>query len=389
MPASRLDVLTRPLDPDSGTVPYGEETCVDYGIAFPSYVDAWRDVAAAEAAGFTHAWFFDSQLLYSDVYATMALAAQHSSRIILGTLVAIPSNRIPAVTASAVATINYLAPGRVILGLGTGNTGRNAMGLPAVPIAEFREYTQQVRGLLQGDEVLIREGERERWIRLLHPDRGGFININDAIPIYLAATGPKALAATGELADGWVRNAFTPQLASGFEAIRAAAAAVGRPTDKLYTVGLTGGCVLRAGESLMSPRVIERVGPAALGGTHGIWESQYGLGASMGLRDPDAAAAYHRYIEEYGDARGSKPDRRYLDVHTGHMVFLKPEEDQFIDETKVGNTLTGTPAQIIDRLEQLEAAGIDNIAIACMNAAGARELVADFGREVIAKRSHT
>ncbi len=285
----------------------------------------------------------------------MALAAQHSSRITLGTLVAIPSNRIPAVTASAVATINYLAPGRVILGLGTGNTGRNTMGLPAVPIAEFREYTQQVRGLLQGDEVLIREGERERWIRLLHPDRGGLINIDDAIPIYLAANGPKALAATGEVADGWVRNALTPQLASGFEAIRAAAVAAGRPTDKPYTVGLTGGCVLRDGESLTSTRVIERVGPGVLGGLHGIWESHYGPGANMGLQDPDAAAAYHRYI----------------------------------DETTVGGTLTGTPAQIIDRLEQIEAAGIDNIAIACTDAAGARDLVADFGQEVIAKRSRT
>ena len=182
---------------------------MDYGIAFPSYIDAWRDAAAAEAAGFSHAWFFDSQLIYSDVYATMALAAEHTSRIKLGTLVAIPSNRIPAVTASAIATINYLAPGRVILGLGTGYTGRNTMGLPAVPAAEFREYTQQVRGLLQGDEVLIREGTRERWIRLLHPDRGGFINIEDAIPIYLAANGPKALAATGELADGWVTGALT------------------------------------------------------------------------------------------------------------------------------------------------------------------------------------
>lgn len=361
---------------------------MDYGIAFPSYIDAWRDVAAAEAAGFTHAWFFDSQLLYSDVYATMALAAQQTSRITLGTLVAIPSNRIPAVTASAIATINYLAPGRVILGLGTGNTGRNTMGLPPVRIAEFREYTQQVRGLLHGDEVLIREGERKRWIRLLHPDRGGFINIDDAIPIYLAANGPKALAATGELADGWVRNAFTPQLASGFEAIRAAAAAAGRPTDKPYTVGLTSGCVLRDGESLTSTRVIERVGPNVLGGLHRIWESHYGPGATVGPQDPDAAA-YQRYIEGYGDARGSKPDRRYLDVHTGHMAFLKPQEDQFIDESAVGGTLTGTPAQIIDRLEQLEAAGIDNIAIGCTDAAGARDVVAEFGQEVIAKRSRT
>ncbi len=360
---------------------------MDYGIAFPSYIDAWRDAAAAEAAGFTHAWFFDSQLIYSDVYATMALAAEHTSRIKLGTLVAIPSNRIPAVTASAIATINYLAPGRVILGLGTGYTGRNTMGLPAVPAAEFREYTQQVRGLLQGDEVLIREGTRERWIRLLHPDRGGFINIEAAIPIYLAANGSKALAATGELADGWVTGALTPQLASGFDAIRDAAAAAGRATDKPYTVGLTGGCVLRDGESLSSPRVIERVGPNALGGLHAMWESHFGPGANLGLKDPDAAAAYHRYIEEYGDARGSKPDRRYLDVHTGHMVFLKPREEQFVDETTIGRTLTGTPAQIIERLEQLEAAGIDNIAMACTDAAGARDLIADFGREVIAKRS--
>ena len=49
---------------------------MDYGIGIPSYIDAWREVQAAEAAGFTNAWFYDSQLIYSDVYATMALAAQ-------------------------------------------------------------------------------------------------------------------------------------------------------------------------------------------------------------------------------------------------------------------------------------------------------------------------
>ncbi len=360
---------------------------MDYGIAFPSYVDAWRDAAAAEAAGFSHAWFFDSQLIYSDVYATMALAAEHTSRIVLGTLVSIPSNRLSAVTASAMGTINYLAPGRVVLGLGTGYTGRNTMGLPAVPVAAFREYTQQVRGLLQGEEVLIREGERERWIRLLHPDRGGFINIEDEIPIYLAANGPRALAVTGELADGWVTGALAGPLATGFEAIRAAAAAAGRPTEKPYTVGLISGCVLREGESLTSPRVIERIGPNALPGLHAMWESHYGPGANLGITDPDAAAAFHRYIVEYGDARGSKPDRRYLDVHTGHMVYLKPGEEQFINEDSIRATLTGTPAQIIERLEEMEAAGIDNVAIACTDAAGARDLIADFGREVIAKRS--
>ena len=54
---------------------------MDYGIAIPSYINAWKDVQAAEKAGFTHAWFFDSQLIYSDVWATMALAAENTIKI--------------------------------------------------------------------------------------------------------------------------------------------------------------------------------------------------------------------------------------------------------------------------------------------------------------------
>ena len=84
--------------------------------------------------GFTHAWFYDSQLLYSDVFVCLALAAEHTKRIKLGPGVAIPSNRIEPVTAHSIATINLLAPGRAMLGIGTGFTGRNTMGLPPVPL---------------------------------------------------------------------------------------------------------------------------------------------------------------------------------------------------------------------------------------------------------------
>src|SRR5690554_4238616 len=125
---------------------------MQFGIAFPPYVDAWRDAEIAEANGFTHVWFYDSQLLYADVYAMMALVASHTKTLTLGTLVSIPSNRIAPVTASAVATINALAPGRVILGLGTGFTGRNTMGMPALPVATLERYVTQVRGLLAGED---------------------------------------------------------------------------------------------------------------------------------------------------------------------------------------------------------------------------------------------
>jgi 5,10-methylenetetrahydromethanopterin reductase len=371
---------------------------MDYGIAIPSYIDAWREVKAAEEAGFTHAWFYDSQLIYSDVYATMALAAQHTRRIRLGTLVAIPSNRLAPVTASAIATINQLAPGRVILGLGTGYTGRNTMGLPSVPVTLFKEYTKQVRGLLRGKDMLFREGARQRWIRLIHADHETFINIKDPIPIYLAANGPKALEAVGELADGWVTvGAATRNLDHDFAAIRQAAEHAGRSTAKPYTVALTSGCVLREGESLMSDRVIAQVGPNTLPRLHAMWEASYGPGADLGIRNNPALAAqynytalaaeYQAYIQGYSKTNGTPLDRLYLDVHRGHMVFLKPGEQRFVTQEVLAHTLTGRGPEIIERLEVMEAMGVDHVAISVTGATGACDLIEDFGREVIAKRT--
>ncbi len=362
---------------------------MDYGIGIPSYIDAWREVQAAEAAGFTHAWFYDSQLIYSDVYATMALAAQNTSRIKLGTLVAIPSNRIAPVTASAIATINKLAPGRVILAMGTGYTGRNTMGLPQMPVSRLKEYAQQVRGLLNGEDVLYREGDRERWIRLVHADHESFINIKDTIPIYLAANGPRALEAVGELADGWVTTLRArSNLDGNFASISDAASRAGRSTAKPYTVALTYGCVLREGESLTSDRVIARVGPSVLPGTHAQWEATYGPGADLGMQpNTEMGDAYEAYIQEYASARGTPSDRLYLDVHRGHMVFLKPGEEQFATEDAISRSLTGTGTEVIEKLERMEASGIDNVAISVTDAEGARDLIQDFGREVISKRA--
>lgn len=361
---------------------------MDYGIGIPSYIDAWREVQAAEAAGFTHAWFYDSQLIYSDIYATMALAAQNTSHIKLGTLVAIPTNRIAPVTASAIATINKLAPGRVILAMGTGYTGRNTMGLPQMPVNRLREYAQQVRGLLNGEDVLFRDGDRERWIRLIHADHGDFINIKDPIQIYLAANGPRALQAVGELSDGWVTTLRArSDLGSDFATISDAAARAGRGTAKPYTVALTYGCVLREGESLTSERVIARVGPSVVPGVHAQWEASYGPGADLGMQpNSEIGDAYEAYIQEYASTSGTQSDRLYLDVHRGHMVFLKPGEEQFATQEVLARSLTGTGTEVIEKLERMEASGIDNVAISVTDAEGARDLIQDFGREVIAKR---
>ena len=88
----------------------------------------------AEELGFSHAWFYDTQMLNADPFVAMAAAAMVTEKIHLGTGVLIPANRIAPVTANALASLNTLAPGRIHLGISTGFTARRAMGLGAVKL---------------------------------------------------------------------------------------------------------------------------------------------------------------------------------------------------------------------------------------------------------------
>jgi Luciferase-like monooxygenase len=98
----------------------GEYTAMDFGIICLASVEARKDVAFAEASGFTHAWIADSQMVWADAYKCLALCANDTRKIKLGTNVTNPSSRIAPVTACNFATLNVLAPGRVIMGIGTG-----------------------------------------------------------------------------------------------------------------------------------------------------------------------------------------------------------------------------------------------------------------------------
>lgn len=356
---------------------------MDFGITFPTYIRAWEDARMAEDYGFSHAWFYDSQMLYSDVYASMALVATHTRSIKIGTLVSILGNRIAPVTAHSIATINELAPGRVILGVGTGFTGRNVMGMPPIKLKVMREHVGIIRDLLAGRDALYREGDIERSIRFLHPDHG-YINIKDPIPIHMASNGPKALKLVGEIADGWVTIGLDPAtLKSGISQIKASAAAAGRPIDTVYTTNLTGGCVLRPGESMTSPRVIREAGAFALVLLHTNWDP---VEMTIGpFAPPSIAPLAKRYFEEHIMTMKTPMDKRFQEIHLGHLCFVRPGEEKYITpELLKISTLTGSPGEIIDRIHELEEAGVTNLAL---NVCGtdARELIRDFGREIIAK----
>ena len=109
--------------------------------------------AHAEALGYDSVWVTDSQMLFSDCYAVLALAARQTSRLRIGPGTAICGTRIPPVQVAAMATLNRIAPGRVFLGIGTGNTALRSMGQRPMRIAEFAEYLCVLSALLRGEAV--------------------------------------------------------------------------------------------------------------------------------------------------------------------------------------------------------------------------------------------
>jgi hypothetical protein len=159
---------------------------MDFGIGLPAAADSWTIVKAAEELGFTHAWFYDTQMLTADCFVAMAAAAVNTRRIRLGTGVLVPSNRIAPVAANALASLNKLAPSRIDFGIGTGFTARRAMGFGAVKMKAMEAYIAQIYGLLRGETVDFEmEGER-RKIRFLNPELGLF-NTCDPIKLHLSA----------------------------------------------------------------------------------------------------------------------------------------------------------------------------------------------------------
>jgi alkanesulfonate monooxygenase SsuD/methylene tetrahydromethanopterin reductase-like flavin-dependent oxidoreductase (luciferase family) len=334
---------------------------MDFGtLIFTKPERAITDVKFAEEHGFSHAWIPDSHMIWGDTYACMALAAVNTKKIKLGTGVAVASNRIAPVTAHSIATINQLAPGRVILGFGTGHTGRRVMGLPPVKHVEFREQVRVLHDLLDKGETTYNTEGVSRKIRFLHRDRR-FINLEDRIPFYVAGNGPKALALAGEFGDGAITTGITdPERVAAVQSkIAEGAAKVGCNIDKMPIVSLTHLCVVRPGEKLDSPRIKAMTGPWVMVHLHAIAAGY----AGAGYLSPGARAVYKEY-EQYVASLKTPASERYLDLHVGHCTYVAPQEQRFVTpETIAATTIVGPREEIVERLRSLERAGLSQVFI--------------------------
>jgi 5,10-methylenetetrahydromethanopterin reductase len=350
---------------------------MQFGIALPSAADSWRVVQRAEELGFTHAWFYDTQMLCADCFVAMAAAAVKTSRIRLGTGVLIPSNRIAPVTAGAFASLNALAPGRIDFGVGTGFTGRRTMGLGAMKLRDIEEYVRVVMALLDEETPEFEmEGRRQR-IRFLNPEVG-LINTRDPVRLHVSAYGPKSRALTAKLRAGWLN--FIGMPGSGlteFKAMKREWLAAGHEHGELAATAFALGCVLQENEPYDSPRALAQAGPRAAVLLHRA--ADQALAGLPNTSDvPEAVRAeIAGYIERA--SQFDPPDTRYLQNHRGHLLFVKPEERPFVTAELIRQTtFTGTAGMLLEQLAALRDAGYTQFAIQMVP--GQEDAIKDWAR---------
>ena len=352
---------------------------MDFGILVPAKTDDVGYISHIENLGYAKAWVGDSQMIWSDCYAVLALAAERTRSIQLGTGVAIPATRLAPVTAHSIASISRIAPGRTFLGLGTGYTAMRAMGQKPMKQKDFREYIQVVRALLRGEEVEYTYQGRTELIKFLMAD-DKFVELDYEIPFHLSAFGPKAQKLAGEVGDGMIvgvpRGGPIP---AALARAKAGADEAGRDFGNFHLSCLANVMVLEKGESYLSDRVVTEVGAAAMVAAHYIYDQ-------IGETDQDPPEFVKGIWKEYvAHMREIPKERLHLHQHASHYNYLRDDERRFLTEDMIrANCIIGTAGEMIEQIRGMESQGARHLLF--MPSLGSQYRVAeDFSRLVMRK----
>src|SRR5690349_3481784 len=154
----------------------------------PPYQRLIELLQLAERHGFEYGWTYDSHVLWQDSIPTLALAAKATERIKLGHMVTNPGTREPTVVASAYATLQDISEGRMVMGIGRGDSARRYIGQQPVRIGPFEESLRMIKPFMNGEKVTWNDTEIElAWVRPELPE----------IEMHVAGYGPKVLAIAG------------------------------------------------------------------------------------------------------------------------------------------------------------------------------------------------
>lgn len=200
---------------------------MDIGVVLQCTPPASRviDLARrAETLGFDYVWTFDSHILWEEPYVIYSKILDETRKVKVGPMVTNPATRDLTVTASVFATLNEMYGDRTVIGIGRGDSAVRVTNGKPVSVAELREAVVQLKDLTNGRPIDYKGSTiRLPWAGDSHTD------------VFVAAYGPKVLALTGEVGDGFILQLADPQIAAWtIEAVRNAAAAAGRNPDDVY-----------------------------------------------------------------------------------------------------------------------------------------------------------
>ena len=319
-------------------------------------IDEVGFVTHAENLGYNFCWVTDSQMIRSNPWAVLALIAQQTRTIRIGTGVAVPGLRLAPVAANGIATINRLAPGRTFMGIGTGNTAMRTMGQRPTTINAFGEYIRTVRALLNGEEVDYTLNGITQPIRFQNTELR-YIDLDNHIPIHVAGFGPRAQALAGELGDGLItvipRGGSVPW---ALDNVKRGADGAGRGMDDFFTTALVNLLMLTPGETLDSERVIAECGSSIMANVHFLVDKI----KEMGGDPPEYVKPIWKDYMAFHNERDAAT--RHQKLHESHYSYLDPDEARFITPEIIRNfCIVGQPAEIVEQLGELERLGLSAI----------------------------
>lgn len=320
---------------------------MDHGVLLVQRrdTDDLVDVArTVEANGFDLLGLNDSQAIFRELYATLAVVADRTDDIPLGPTVTNPVTRHPTVTANGVCTVDELSGGRAFLGLGSGESSVKTIGKPPARLGELRRYGEAVRALTRG-EVAEWEGE-PMTVRWIEDHEDGF-----DVPLYVSAAGPKTLEMAGAVADGvFIANGVGPDVVEDSVArVAAGAERAGRDPGAVDTWVFA---KINLGASKRA--AIDEIRHALAASANFVFRSVNEDTV------PDALVPRIREFRERYDPGGHEQPG-----HT-HNVDLMEELEltEFLAERFA---ITGTPDDCVEHVEALEAVdGVDGLLYAAL-----------------------
>jgi probable F420-dependent oxidoreductase len=319
----------------------------------PPYQRFLELIQLAEEHGFEYGWTYDSHILWQESYATLALAADRTERIKLGHFVTNPGIRDPTVTASWYATMQDISNGRMVMGIGRGDSSRRVVGLKPVKVAEFERRCAMIKDLMNGREVEWNEKELKlSWVRSELPD----------IEMWIAGYGPKALAVAGRVGDGVIIQLADPQIIQWImETARSSAEEAGRDPAALKCIV---GAPSHISDDLTDAREQVRWFPAMVSNHVMDLIEKYGWESEI----PTA-------LTDFVKARKFYDYKEHSRVGAKHGGFVT---DEICDRFCV----LGNAEQATEKLRELESVGVDQFNVYLMTH-GQEETLATYGRDII------